>query len=109
MAISPTLEARPSAELVKAHAQNGREPDWLVAQRLASWQSYCDTPLPRITDETWRRTDLRGISPDDFAPWGESSPAEAPGGLFEPDWFAGRSVQVDWRDPEIDLDGMLYR
>lgn len=104
MALSPTLEARPSAELVKTHARQGREPDWLVAQRLASWQNYCDTPLPKITDETWRRTDLRGISPDDFAPWGERLPAEAPTGLFEKEWFAGRSVQVDWHDPDIELD-----
>ena len=104
MALSPTLEARPSAELVKAHARQGREPDWLVAQRLASWQNYCDTPLPKITDETWRRTDLRGISPDDFAPWGERPPAAAPAGLFEKEWFAGRSVQVDWHDPDIELD-----
>ena len=107
MALSPTLETRPSAELVEAHARQGGEPDWLVAQRLASWQNYCDTPLPRITDETWRRTDLRGISPDDFAPWGELLPAAAPDGLFEQDWFAGRSVQVDWHDPEIELDSDL--
>ena len=107
MALSPTLEARPSAELVKAHARQGREPDWLVAQRLASWQNYCDTPLPKITDATWRRTDLRGISPDEFAPWGERPPATAPAGLFEKDWFAGRSIQVDWHDPEIELDSGL--
>ena len=104
MALSPTLETRPSPELVKSHARHGREPDWLVARRLKSWQRYCDTPLPKITDETWRRTDLRGIDPDDFTPWGELLPAEAPQGLFEKDWFAGRSVQVDWHDPQVELD-----
>ncbi len=107
MAISPTLETRPSAELVRAHAEKGQEPEWLLDQRLANWRKYLDTPLPKITDETWRRTDLRGIDPDDFAPWGSSSPAQAPAGMFEPDWFGGRSVQVDWQDPAVELDAEL--
>ena len=103
MAISTTLEARPSAELIQQHASEGQEPDWLLQQRLASWRAYCDTPLPKITDETWRRTDLRGVDPDDFAPWGMAAQAPAPAGMFDPAWFGGRSVQVDWQDPAVEL------
>ncbi len=106
MALAPELTARPSRELLEQRSAQLGEPDWLAKQRLRAWRQYQATALPTLTDETWRRTDLRGINPDDFAAWGSKVRTHdlAPAGLLDPAWFVGRSQQVDWQAPEIFLD-----
>jgi Fe-S cluster assembly protein SufD len=45
------------------------EPQWLRARRRASWEAYERLPLPSRSDEEWRRTNLKGLDLDAFAPW----------------------------------------
>lgn len=37
------------------------EPTWLGERRLAAWEKYRALPMPTITDEPWRRTDISGL------------------------------------------------
>ena len=36
-------------------------------RRLQAWEIYERTPLPKRTDEEWRRTDIRNLPLDDVA------------------------------------------
>lgn len=38
-----------------------RDSDWHAAERLRAWRVFTDTPMPSITDDAWRRTDIRGL------------------------------------------------
>lgn len=38
-----------------------RDSDWHAAERLRAWRVFRDTPMPSITDDAWRRTDIRGL------------------------------------------------
>lgn len=42
-------------------------PAWLAARRREAWDAYTALPMPdRTRDEDWRRTDLRGLEPDEY-------------------------------------------
>jgi Fe-S cluster assembly protein SufD len=52
------------------------EPAWMAEWRLAAWDQYEAIPMPVRTDEEWRRTDLRSLKLDRYAPFagvGESA------------------------------------
>lgn len=49
---------------ILARAQAKNEPDWLIEQRQAAWEVYKATPMPTLTDESWRRTDYSHIDWD---------------------------------------------
>ncbi len=44
-----------------SRAEANQEPDWLIEMRQAAWDIYEQTPMPTLRDESWRRTDYRGI------------------------------------------------
>jgi len=46
---------------VRAVSHRLGEPAWLLDYRLRAWQTYRRLPMPSLTDEAWRRTDLRGL------------------------------------------------
>src|ERR1700712_3360811 len=46
------------------------EPEWLRAKRLQAWEIYEQTPMPKRTDEEWRRTDVRNLPLDEVTPFG---------------------------------------
>lgn len=46
-----------------------KEPQWMAEWRLAAWDVYESLPFPQRTDEEWRRTDLRALKLDKFAPF----------------------------------------
>jgi Fe-S cluster assembly protein SufD len=50
-----------------------QEPDWLREKRLAAWQRAESMPMPTLTDEAWRRTDIRILH------WNEAMHLPAPG------------------------------
>lgn len=66
-----------SRAAVEMRAAARQEPDWLREWRLAAWATYEATPMPTRQDEDWRRTDLRALRLDQFAP-AIAPPAEAP-------------------------------
>jgi Fe-S cluster assembly protein SufD len=55
-------------DAVIALSQAKAEPDWVLEQRLAAWDVFNTLPMPARSDEEWRRTDLRRLKLDRFAP-----------------------------------------
>lgn len=53
-----------SWEDVLALSQAKNEPDWLLKIRRTAWEQYEAMPMPTLRDESWRRTDYRGIDWD---------------------------------------------
>jgi Fe-S cluster assembly protein SufD len=56
-----------SREAVEALSRSRNEPEWVLQQRLAAWDTYERLPMPGRQDEEWRRTDLRRLKLDRFA------------------------------------------
>ncbi|MGH2626473.1 MAG: SufD family Fe-S cluster assembly protein, partial [Anaerolineales bacterium] len=50
---------------VRAVSRRLDEPAWLLDYRLGAWQVFRDLPMPSLSDEAWRRTDLRGLPSGD--------------------------------------------
>ncbi len=46
-------------EDVRARSASLGEPAWMLDRRLRAWEAAERLPFPSITDEAWRRTDLR--------------------------------------------------
>lgn len=72
-----------SREAVEELSHRHNEPDWLRQKRIDAWQTYEQIPMPKRTDEEWRRTDIRLLPIDDVTPFGQldgrvSSRAELP-------------------------------
>lgn len=44
-----------------------REPAWLTERRAAAWAAYDALPMPSLSDEAWRRTDLRRLRVGELA------------------------------------------
>jgi len=55
-------------EGVIALSKSKGEPAWALDQRLAAWETFESLPMPARNDEEWRRTDLRRLKLDRFAP-----------------------------------------
>jgi len=55
-------------DAVIALSQAKAEPEWVLEQRLAAWETFEALPMPARSDEEWRRTDLRRLKLDRFAP-----------------------------------------
>ena len=51
------------------------EPSWLVARRREAFAPFQALPWPTARDEEWRRTDIRALKLDAFAPGRGSEPA----------------------------------
>ena len=77
--------------------------------RLRAWEEYERLPMPKPTDETWRRTNLRGIDPAAFSAFDHngSSGAAAASSLLPADAFAGSLLHVDWHSRDRVLDRKL--
>jgi Fe-S cluster assembly protein SufD len=58
-----------SREAVEAISRSRNEPDWVREARLKAWETYESLPMPTRNDEEWRRTDLRRLKLDRFAPY----------------------------------------
>ena len=60
-----------SREAVEALSHWKQEPDWVRDARLAAWDIYESLPMPKRTDEEWRRTDIRTLKLDVLKPFAE--------------------------------------
>lgn len=60
-----------SREAVEELSHRRNEPDWLLKKRIEAWEQYEQMPMPKRTDEEWRRTDIRDLPIDDVTPFGE--------------------------------------
>ena len=54
---------------VEALSRAKGEPGWVLDARLKAWETYESLPMPKRTDEEWRRTDLRGLKLDRLTPY----------------------------------------
>jgi len=54
----------PKSEVL-ALSKARKDAEWYAKRRVAAWKVYEATPMPTLTDEAWRRTDLRPFK------WGE--------------------------------------
>jgi Fe-S cluster assembly protein SufD len=105
-----------SPEAIERLSSARGEPSWLTEQRLAAWDVATTLPIPTMTTEGWRRTDLSGL---DLVRLIEQRP---PGGrptdgrALEPSELgdsAGMLRLVDgapaerWLSPELERRGVL--
>ncbi|RUL89271.1 Fe-S cluster assembly protein SufD [Tautonia sociabilis] len=60
------------------------EPSWLVDRRRSAFERFETTPMPTLRDEEWRRTDIRALRLDQFAPPAPHEPSEAAREALEP-------------------------
>ncbi|MEE8370482.1 MAG: Fe-S cluster assembly protein SufD [Dehalococcoidia bacterium] len=85
-----------SEDVVRELSRLKEEPDWLLERRLAAWQSYQATPMPTLSDEDWRRTDISDIPFAELLPYRPAT--EIPGEIAAPassEASAGHLIQHD--------------
>jgi len=98
-----SMETRVAGFTREAVAELSRlrqEPDWMRDWRLAAFETYESIPMPQRTDEEWRRTDLRALKLDRFAPYANvgDSVASLDGVLMEGNPTTAQSGIVVQRD-----------
>ena len=118
-----TIQTGFSREAVEELSRRKQEPDWVRQARLAAWNTYERLPMPKRTDEEWRRTDLRGLKLDRLVPFAGLDAERVPeldGLLTEQDGslsagrHAGVVVQRDAAtlfaeiDPNAAEQGVIY-
>lgn len=94
-------------------------PDFLKNYRARAWDAYERFPMPAITDEPWRRTDLRGMPASNFRlPNAETAARlpQVPDELLHPlvgDQHGGQIVMTpagvqSELDPELAAKGVVF-
>src|SRR5512135_141302 len=64
------------------------EPSWLIERRKEAFAVFQATPWPTSRDEEWRRTDIRTLKLDAFAPPARQEPTPEARAAIEPYWSA---------------------
>ena len=77
-----------TASAFEAFLRSRDEPGWLVDRRRAAFAAFQSTPLPTARDEEWRRTDVRALKLDAFAPPAASADPAADSSALAPVWSA---------------------
>ncbi len=108
-----------SREAVEAISRSRNEPDWVHDARLTAWETYESLPMPTRADEEWRRTDLRRLKLDRFAPYADLDATvtdlaqigqdEREGAIAfgQPDQRAGIYASRDGGTPYVEVDASL--
>jgi Fe-S cluster assembly protein SufD len=96
------FELKSVEELASLHD----EPVWLRAGRAAAFELYEKLPLPSRGEEEWRRTDIKGLDLNGFAPF-EQADGKAPADPI--DDTAGVLRQRGSEPGEVELDPELAR
>lgn len=116
-----------SREAVEALSRGKNEPQWVLDARLAAWDVYESLPFPTRQDEEWRRTDLRRLKLDRFAPFSGLDQRVENLAELEQGGAEGHSLQFGERehragivvsrdsgtayfevDPEVKAKGVIY-
>jgi Fe-S cluster assembly protein SufD len=103
-------------EAFEAFLQSRKEPQWLLDQRRRAWELFLETPLPDLSLEEWRRTDLRLFRLERFGiPSPPPSGTPSAGALLTKGVeLAGHSVTLDSHslqthlDPKYRSQGVLF-
>src|SRR5262245_59933760 len=62
------------------------EPSWLRQRRREAFATFLSSPWPTARDEEWRRTDIRALKLDAFAPPPPQTPAADDVASLGPVW-----------------------
>jgi Fe-S cluster assembly protein SufD len=62
------------------------EPSWLIERRREAFARFRAFPWPSARDEEWRRTDIRALKLDAFAPPAEEEPGQEARASFDELW-----------------------
>jgi len=113
---TPAAELKVTAHDVAAVSKLAKDAPWYARRRLAALKTFAALPMPGLTDEAWRRTDIRAYR------WGEvvlpggaakaKSPARIPAALLKPlvgKNQGGQLVQVPGEKVESDLAAALKK
>ncbi len=69
MSVKTATTTQFSAEAVRALSELLDEPGWMLDLRLTAWRFFEEIPWPTGTEETWRRTSLRGFRLENYRPF----------------------------------------
>src|SRR5881392_4262384 len=72
----------------EAFSKGRDEPQWLRDRRREAFEVFRSSPWPTSRDEEWRRTDIRALKVDAFAPPAAGQPAREARAAIEPAWKA---------------------
>ncbi|MBI3286440.1 MAG: SufD family Fe-S cluster assembly protein [Chloroflexi bacterium] len=117
-----TEAQRLSLEAVGALSWANDEPEWLQERRREAWRIYESIPMPKPTDEEWRRTDLSGLVLDEVLPFVADGASVATLGELPRDLrqalgemqtgglLVQRNSDAAYRrlDPELEKRGVLF-
>lgn len=84
-----------------------REPDWLVADRQAAWETFQRLPWPSQRNEEWMRTDIRLFHLDKFVAGGPFTDVPPQPSLSQGVELAGQSIAYNGRHESDSLRGEL--
>jgi Fe-S cluster assembly protein SufD len=102
---------------VQSLSKYAKDADWYARRRLAAWKAYHALPMPTLSDEAWRRTDIRNFK------WGDvtlphtlnghtPTAARVPAALLKPlvgQEQGGLLIAVGSRVSEVSLHPRLKR
>ncbi len=89
---------------VKKLSAGLNEPQWMLDFRLNAWDIYENTPMPKTSDEEWRRTDLRRLKLDQIGP---SVNGDAATGVSIPDFLGGQLTTDEAGGNMLQIDGVV--
>jgi Fe-S cluster assembly protein SufD len=93
-------------ENVKKLSAGLNEPEWMLEFRLNAWDVYEDTPMPKTSDEEWRRTNLRRLKLNQIGP---SVNGDAATGVVIPDFLGGQLTKDEAGGNMLQIDGVVER
>lgn len=93
-------------ENVKKLSAGLNEPEWMLEFRLNAWDVYENTPMPKSSDEDWRRTNLRRLKLDQIGP---SVNGDAATGVTIPDFLGGQLTEDEVGGNMLQIDGVVER
>lgn len=80
------------------------EPDWMLDLRLQAWDIYDSLPVPTISDEAWRRTDIRRLKLDKLGP---SLNGDGQSGVIVPDYLAAQLTEDAAGGVLVEVNGVV--
>lgn len=84
-------------EMIPAFANGAKETTFLRTYRQQAWQQYESLGLPQVTEEAWRRTDIRNLQTGSFVLPDKKTAAKlptVPKGLLKPLVGKGHGGQI---------------
>ncbi|GAC1466604.1 MAG: Fe-S cluster assembly protein SufD [Isosphaeraceae bacterium] len=93
-------------EAFRAFLRDRDEPDWLVARRREAFAASQSLAWPSARDEEWRRTDIRSLKLDSFAPPPHAEPSSTDIASLEPLW---QKLSLDYGAGIAHVNGVLAK